>query len=158
MFGSHVVWVYTGSMEPTIHEQSYIYTKDVKPEEIQVSDIITFVVEDPTSPINGQYNTHRVVRIVGDDYYTKGDANPAEDTVPTHSKNIVAKYDRNLNVLTFFKKLYQTPAGYIITMVVIVGLLALWFTIDHKEKLKKEEFDKLVQEEVKRLEQEAKNK
>lgn len=161
MFGSHIVWVYTGSMEPTIHEQSYIYTKDVKPEDIVESDIITFIVEDPDSPINGKLNTHRVIRIVGDDYYTKGDANPAEDGVPTHSKNIVAKYERNLPVLTFFKRLYQTPAGYVITMVLIVGLLTLWFAIDHKEKVKKEkreEFDKLVQEEVKRLEQEAKNK
>ena len=157
MFGSHIVWIYTGSMEETIPAGSYVLTKDTKPEEIQKNDIITFIVDDPTSPINGQQNTHRVVEINGDEFVTKGDANIDTDK-PIRADQIVAKYVKNMPVLTFFRRLYASPAGYVVTMVLIVGLVSLWFVLDAKDRRKNKEFEELVKEEVKRLEKEGLDK
>jgi len=156
--GYHVLWVKTNSMEPTIPTSSYILTKDVEAKDVKVGDIITFVSDNPQ--IKGMYNTHRVIKIEDGKFTTKGDNNPADDGIySAKAENIVARYQRNMPFLSVFGRLFTTPVGYGLTVAGIVGLIAVWFTIDYrdnKKQNKKELMDKLVQEEVAKLEQESK--
>ena len=77
LFGYRILQVVSGSMQPTIPNDTGILVKKPVAEDIQVGDIITFVSDDPR--IQGYYNTHRVVEITpGEDgariFTTQGDA------------------------------------------------------------------------------------
>ena len=71
LFGVQVYSVISGSMEPEYPVGSLIYVKDVKPSEVQVGDVITFVLSNKTPA------THRVIAIDKENqlFYTRGDAN-----------------------------------------------------------------------------------
>ena len=56
-----VYTVLSGSMEPAFHVGSLIYVKNVSPEEIQVGDPITFVLNEDLVVA-----THRVVEVMTD--------------------------------------------------------------------------------------------
>lgn len=55
LFGVQVYSVISGSMEPEYPVGSLIYVKEVKPSEVQVGDVITFVLSNKTPA------THRVI-------------------------------------------------------------------------------------------------
>ena len=57
--GRSLMWVKTGSMDPTIEERSYIVVKRSDGSDIEIGDVITFKSPDPL--LKGAYNTHRVV-------------------------------------------------------------------------------------------------
>ena len=127
--GHHLLWVRTNSMEPTIPAQSYILVKDVKAEDVKRGDIITFISE--AEEIKGNYNTHRVIDINSNgEFITKGDHYSVQDYQPVKPENVVYLYERNMPFLSFFGKLFASPLGYGLTVVGIIGLLAVWFTID----------------------------
>ena len=46
--------------------------------------------------------THRIVRIEGDKFYTKGDANPSEDFDPVSIGQIVGKVTVKLDKVGYF--------------------------------------------------------
>lgn len=72
LFGCKPEVVLTGSMLPTYGPGTIIYYKKVPREEIQAGDVISFKGRESIV-------THRVARIEGDEYVTKGDANESED-------------------------------------------------------------------------------
>ena len=80
-FGYSVFRVMTGSMVPTLPQDTLILVKSVDAEQVQVKDIITFYSRNPA--LNGAPNTHRVIRIQEENgkrsFITKGDANIIED-------------------------------------------------------------------------------
>lgn len=80
--------VLSGSMEPTYPVGSLIYVKDADPEDIQVGDPITFVLNEDLVVA-----THRVIDIDEENgyFYTKGDANDAPDGAPVLFENLVGK-------------------------------------------------------------------
>lgn len=169
IIGRQITWIITGSMEPTIPQQSYVLQKTYKGEEIETGDIITFVYRGPNVEEGiqqGDYITHRVKEVTEDGYFiTKGDNNRYEDQrdddFPEVSKDdVVALYVRNMPLATFVGRFYATPAGYATTLSIIAVLIGGWFVIDLKQQKKdarKELIEEMVQEEVKRLEEEAKN-
>lgn len=158
--GHHILWVRTNSMETTIPASSYILVKDVDASEVKVDDVITFVSEDDA--IKGQLNTHRVIEITpAGNFVTKGDNNPGQDTYQVKPEEVKYLYEKNLPFISLFGRLFITPAGYVITVVGIVGLIAVWFTIDAKDRKKEQKqklIDEMVEEEIKRLESEANKK
>lgn len=157
--GHHLLWVKTNSMETTIPAQSYILVKDVDAKDVKPNDIITFISE--SEQIKGNYNTHRVVRIdENGDFITKGDNCISEDYPPVKAENVVYLYERNMPFISFFGRLFASPLGYGLTVVGIVGLVAVWFTLDYKDRKKEQKqelINEMVKEEVERLENEAKN-
>ena len=76
LVGLRPMCVLSGSMEPTYHTGSLIYVKPCAPEDVQVGDPITFVLNEDLDVV-----THRVVSIDAENqhFYTKGDANDAPD-------------------------------------------------------------------------------
>ena len=76
LVGLRPMCVLSGSMEPTYHTGSLIYVKPCAPEDVQVGDAITFVLNEDLDVV-----THRVISIDAENehFYTQGDANDAPD-------------------------------------------------------------------------------
>ena len=88
--GYRVYDILTGSMSPTINIDDLVIVKEVKPEEIEVNDIITF-----GSTNSDNITTHRVKEIINENnaikYVTQGDANNVEDPSPVQSDVLIGK-------------------------------------------------------------------
>lgn len=91
--GFSIFRISSGSMEPTIKEDSLIVDKMIEAEEVEVGDVITFYSDDPS--LLGFPNTHRVVEIIDEDghlmFRTKGDANFVEDTYLCDSDKLIGR-------------------------------------------------------------------
>lgn len=77
-FGYKLVYVASESMEPEIMTGAYGITKNIKPEDVKIGDIITYA----TKTANGSYKTiiHRVIGITPNGYFIfKGDNNKMSD-------------------------------------------------------------------------------
>lgn len=152
-----VLWVLTDSMEDTIPARSYILVKRAEPGEIRVGDIITFRSRD--AALGGSLNTHRVTEIVGDHeaFVTKGDrVGAAVDPQKVLPEDIQAVYVRNLPVLTFFGRVFTSPVGFVICLLLMLAGMAFWFCryfLQLRKASKQAVFDRLVEEEVARLEE-----
>lgn len=156
--GYSVLWVETGSMEKAIPTSSFILVKESDGTNVKVNDIITYKSPDPSLP-EGATITHRVININADGtFVTKGDNNPIKDFYSVSPSDVEDIYVRNLPFMSFFGRLYSTPYGFASTLGVLIIVFAIMGAVDKKEasKLTKDEFDELVQEEVKKLEEEAK--
>lgn len=96
IFGYRVLQVLSGSMQPTISDETCIVIKKVNEDEIKTGDIITFVSESPD--IYGYLNTHRVHDIIADSesgeklFITKGDAYEEPDDYPVSYNQIKGRY------------------------------------------------------------------
>ena len=163
-FDRCLLWVQTGSMQPTIPEKSYILAEKAQGTQLQVGDVIVFLCRDTTSPVYGNYVAHRVVQRDGDGYKTKGDSPLAQvDPWTVERADILAVYQKNLPAMTALGRLFATPMG-------MVAVLALFFAVcgfvfiptvvktlktEPEAQLTGEEFDALVQKELRRLEEEG---
>lgn len=119
--------VLSGSMEPTYHVGSLIYVRPCGASEVKVGDPITFVFNEDLVVA-----THRVVRIdeANQRFYTKGDANNAEDGSPVHFNNLIGKPAFSLANLGYVSTFLETTQGKIIAITVVVALLLLAFLPD----------------------------
>ena len=89
IFGYRLFIVQSASMSGTIEQGELIISKKANKGHLSVNDIISFVSSDPN--IFGKNNTHRIINIEGENYYTKGDANDVPDTVPARYEDILGK-------------------------------------------------------------------
>lgn len=126
LFGVEVYSVISGSMEPEYPVGSLIYVKDVEPTEIEVGDVITYVLPSEIA------STHRVVRIDAENelFYTKGDANEFEDGAPTHFNNLIGTPTFKIPYLGFVAYYIQQPPGMYIAIAAAAILLILVFLPD----------------------------
>ncbi len=144
LFGVQVYSVISGSMEPEYPVGSLIYVKEVKPSEVQVGDVITFVLSNKTPA------THRVIAIDKDNqlFYTQGDANYQinEETgekvymedPPVHFNKLKGKPVFKIPVLGYIAYYIQHPPGMYIAIAAGAILLILVFLPDLFKKEKKE--------------------
>ena len=167
-FGSHsVMWITTGSMEPTIPQRSYILIEKVQPQDISRGDVIVFISDDPD--IAGQYNTHRVISVIGDyeAFVTRGDnpeTNPAEDRYPARAENLIGRCVKVLPALTLMGRFLSSTVGLFAMGVLIVTILMVMYLPDMARVMKQAEMakrekearmDELVRLEVERLKENA---
>lgn len=128
--------VLSGSMEPTYHTGSLIYVKNVKPQEVEVGQPITFVLNEDLIVA-----THRVVEIDEENqrFYTKGDANDSVDGAPVHFNNLIGVPVFCIPYLGYVATFIQTPPGLYITIAVGAVLMLLIFLPDLLKLFKKDE-------------------
>lgn len=144
--------VLSGSMEPTYHVGSLIYVREIAPEDVQIGDPITFVVNEDLLVA-----THRVVDIAvettamqtvtdeetGEEttieveldepvyyYQTKGDANDDVDGSPVHYKNLIGKPVFSIPYLGYLSSTLQTRKGMILGLTAALVLILLLFMPD----------------------------
>ncbi len=125
LFGVGVYSVISGSMEPEYTVGSLIYVKEAEPSEIEVGDVITFVLKNETPA------THRVIDIDEENqqFLTKGDANDTEDA-PVHFNNLIGKPVFKIPYLGYIAYYIQHPPGMYIAIAIGACLLLLVFLPD----------------------------
>lgn len=152
LVGFQVFTVLSGSMEPTYHTGSLIYVKEVDYRDIEVGQVITFMLDEDTVA------THRVIEVVPDEtdasvlrYRTKGDANDAEDGSLVHYKNVIGTPVFTIPYLGYLANYIQNPPGMYLTISAGAILLLLVFLPDLIfEEEKKGEGDSRKENETKR--------
>ena len=132
VFGIQVYSVISGSMEPEYPVGSLIYVKKADPSDISVGDVITFVLPSNTPA------THRVVRIDEQNrcFYTKGDANEAEDGSPVDFRNLIGTPVFKIPHLGYLIYSVQHPPGLYIFISAGAVLLLIVFLPDLFKKSK----------------------
>ena len=140
LIGMKTFVVLSGSMEPAYHVGSLIYVKDTPPEEIEVGDPITFVLDE-----NLTVATHRVVEIDKEkqEFTTKGDANEYEDGKPVYFKNLVGKPVFTIPKVGYFVNYIQNPPGRYLAIavgafIILLAFLPDLFSSDEKKEKHKE--------------------
>ena len=126
LFGVQVLSVISGSMEPENPVGALIYVKDVDPSEIEVNDVITYILP------NDMPSTHRVTAIDEENqlFYTKGDANKVEDGAPVHFENLIGTPICTIPLLGYIAHYIQHPPGMYIAIAAGAILLILVFLPD----------------------------
>lgn len=87
------------SMKDTLNVGDVVFVKPVEFDNLQVGDIVTVASSD-----KGKFFTHRVVDINKTErtITTRGDANGADDPMPTEAERIVGKVWYSVPLLGFF--------------------------------------------------------
>lgn len=129
--------ILSGSMEPTYPVGSIIYVKKVAPEDVQVGDPITYVMNEDLLVC-----THRVVAVDSDDktFRTKGDANDTEDFGGVHFNNLIGVPQFHIPYLGYVSDFVVQPPGLyvmIIGGVILLILIALPELLDSADKADK---------------------
>lgn len=126
LFDIQVYSVISGSMEPEYPVGSLIYVKEVDPSEIEVGDVITYVLP------NDMPSTHRVIGVdaANQHFFTKGDANDISDGAPVHFKNLIGTPVFKIPLLGYVAYYIQHPPGMYIAIAVGAILLILVFLPD----------------------------
>ena len=124
LVGFEVYTVLSGSMEPAYHTGSVIWVQECEPEEVEVGDPITFVMNEDLLVA-----THRVIEIdeANQHFYTKGDANEAPDAAPVHFENLIGKPVFTVPHLGYFVSYIQQPPGLYVAIAACAFLLLLMF-------------------------------
>ena len=133
LFGIRVYSILSGSMEPEYRVGALIYVKEIDPSEVEVGDVITYVLPNETPA------THRVVRIDAENrhFYTKGDANEAEDGAPVYFENLIGTPVFKLPYLRYAAHYIQHPPGMYIALAAGAVLLIAVFLPDLFKKRKR---------------------
>ena len=131
LVGLRPMCVLSGSMEPTYHVGSLIYVKPCAPEDVQVGDPITFVVNEDLDVV-----THRVVSIDAENqhFYTKGDANDAPDGAPVYFKNLIGRPVFTIPYLGYVSNWVSNPPGMYLAIALALVLIILTFLPDMLRK------------------------
>lgn len=131
LVGFQVFAVLSGSMEPEYPVGSLIYVKEVDPTEIEVRDVITFMMNESTVA------THRVIEVIPDPadpdvvrFRTKGDANDAEDGSLVHGLNVIGTPVLTVPYLGYVSSYIQNPPGTYIAIAAAAVVVALTFVPD----------------------------
>ena len=129
--GLQVFTVLSGSMEPTYHTGSLIYVKPCAPEDVQVGDAITFVLNEDLDVV-----THRVISIDAENehFYTQGDANDAPDGAPVYFKNLIGRPVFTIPYLGYVSHWVSNPPGMYLAIAIAIVLIVLAFLPDMLRK------------------------
>ncbi len=133
VFGYSVLIVASPSMTGAIEAGDAIIIK--KSDSYAVGDVITYFPADENFSV-----THRIVRMEGDKFYTKGDANQSEDPDPVLIEQIAGKVAVKLDKVGYFIEWLKSPVGIIFAATFIV-LLILIIVIEDKRRGKTDAAD-----------------
>lgn len=127
LVGLRPMCVLSGSMEPTYHTGSLIYVKPCAPEDVQVGDAITFVLNEDLDVV-----THRVISIDAENehFYTQGDANDAPDGAPVYFKNLIGRPVFTIPYLGYVSHWVSNPPGMYLAIALALVLIILTFLPD----------------------------
>lgn len=124
LLGAYVI--VSPSMVPTIKINDAIVIKRVEADELGIGDIITFSSNDPS--YKGLTVTHRIVgkQVIQSGefvYRTKGDNNSVEDSALVSINDIYGKVVLKLPKLGYVQKFITTPFGFIISILIPIGMV-----------------------------------
>ena len=111
MFAVTPYIVMSGSMEPVLQTGGIAFV-NTKEKDLKIKDVITFHADD-------RLVTHRIIRMDGQYFYTKGDANTKEDSVPVSKEQIIGKVCMGVPYLGFLAAFLQSKQGMLALLVLL---------------------------------------
>lgn len=166
--GYALLWVSTGSMEPTIPARSYILVRASDGVNLPVGTVVTYRSRDTSSPVYGCLVTHRITACTTEGYRTAGDNEAShQDPVALTSSDVVATCVANLPILSAVGRVFASPVGLILILTFFLFLITFLYIPDiisvlkegKKEKTEEDKeamIQKRIEEEIKKLEEERK--
>lgn len=134
-FGFKSFVIISESMEPTIMTGDAILVKEVKQEELNVKDIISFQDGD-------SINTHRIVEILEDNgiikYKTKGDNNKKEDKELVTYDKIEGVYQFRIKGFGKIVEVIKNKKTLVVLLIVLVLISVCQVRINKKRLTRKE--------------------
>ncbi len=128
--------VESGSMYPKYPKDSLVFVKEVSAEEIQVGDVITYVMN-----ASGTLVTHRVIAVDTENgtFTTQGDANSSADPSPVLWGNVVGKVVYGIPKVGAAVRVITSDEvrPYLIAAVVVFGVISVTGDILDKRRKKK---------------------
>jgi len=125
IFGHSILRVVTGSMEPSLHVGDFIIIKKTDPEVLEEGDIISFYSEQ--SDIYGMLVTHRIVGRAEDGrFITRGDANPADDSITVDPDKIVGRFTRKARFFIWVNSFTDSKKLLLLLVMIPTTLIALY--------------------------------
>ena len=124
-FGYRILYVVTGSMEPTISVDDYVVVKSGDTSSLQKGDIIAFYSEDPE--IRGKLVIHRILEVKEDgSFIMKGDANPVEDSLAVRPDQVVGKYVGRLRFLNWLSSFVSLKKILLLAVIIPMFLMSIY--------------------------------
>ena len=117
-FGNSVLVIATPSMSGSIETGDMIIIK--KSGSYEVGDVITYFPASETTSV-----THRIVRIEGEKFFTKGDANESEDPDPVFITQIVGKMTGRIPKMGIVIEWLRTWQGILFMVAVGAVIVAI---------------------------------
>jgi len=116
--------VMSDSMEPQYMTGSLLYVKNVKPDEVQPGDVITFYINTELETA-----THRVTAVDEENrcFYTKGDANETSDIGTVNFGNLIGIPLFSIPLLGYVSCALAEPAGVAAVVIIAVLIIVLAF-------------------------------
>ena len=123
IFGLSPYYVLTDSMKPTFSRGSMVFAKPVAFRDIKEGDVLVFEYK-----VQKKNFVHRVVRVAEEQQwiFTKGDANRAEDPLPTEYSYCKGKVKFYLPFVGFPAQFLHSTAG----KVVVGAGYCLWTAVE----------------------------
>jgi signal peptidase len=122
VMGYKPLTVLSGSMSPFLEPGDMIVTRQIKPENIQVGDVITYRMDEKTLA------THRVVEVIHEGgrlaFRTRGDANNTEDPELVSQDRVIGSMAFKIPRAGYIGKFARTPKGFVF-MIVFPALLLM---------------------------------
>ena len=125
VFGYSMLIIASPSMTGSIEAGDAIIIKNS--DSYAVGDVITYFPADESFSV-----THRIVRMEGDKFYTKGDANQSEDPDPVLIEQIAGKVAVKLDKVGNFIEWLKSPVGIIFAATFIVLLILIIVIADKR--------------------------
>ncbi len=121
LFGYKAYCILSDSMEPAIQTGAAVYVEPAEMEDIEPGDCITFGMGTHTQLTA----THRAVTVdlENREITTKGDNNPAEDSMKVNDNMLIGKVVLEIPLLGYVFSFLQTAAGKIYCVVTFVLVL-----------------------------------
>ena len=119
VFGKSVLVIATPSMSGSIDAGDAIIIE--KSNSYKKGDVVTYFPAAEATSV-----THRIVRIEGDKYYTKGDANESEDPVPVFKNQIAGKVVGRIPKLGIIIEWLRTWQGIAFLVAIGAVIVALF--------------------------------
>lgn len=128
VLGMSALTVQSNSMSPTFSEGDLIFIRDVEPEDIEVGDVITYIMTYTSDDeIYTFYNSHRVIQVVENPdgtlkFYTQGDNNPGPDSGSVFQTMVVGVWTGGHiggfgSVLDGIIEFLKSPVGFFLFIV-----------------------------------------
>lgn len=138
LFNHRLYIVDSGSMSPTIKQDSMIIVKELVPKEVVIGDVVTYYGHNKSSRV-----THRVMEVQnnGESFITRGDANESDDPLPLEGKKVIGKV---VYVIPFIGNVFRflsTKYGIALLITIAIVWIVLPRFFNKEKEVEKENND-----------------
>lgn len=160
LFGYKTYVVASDSMNPVLKKGDVIVIEDIDYDKIEIDDIITY--QGLVGDVKDKVITHKVIDIFYEEdvrvLRTRGINNKIIDP-NVYEEQVYGKYLCRLGLISFVNKIISDKIGFILFIVIPLGVLVVLEIVNMKKEIKRKELEKLVKcqlDELKKIDNNSK--